>query len=137
MPRVPWAPWRSPPPSCRVPSHPGQSQPTITGGGVLRLHLNKDADFFRYQPPTATGGAAVTQTIIAKSCVASLNPSSSLVTLDRRPRRRRRAVGLVDDGLGVKTKGEGIGTPCGRVDGTGQALTLALVRSTGAPSRTS
>ncbi len=108
----------------------GQSQPTITGGGVLRLHLNKDADYFRYLPPTATGGATVTQTITAKSCVASLNPSSSLVTLDDATPAAG-AVGLVDDGLGVKTKSEGTGTPCGRVDGTGQALTLALVRSAG------
>jgi len=113
----------------------GTGSPTIPGGGVLRLHLNKDADYFRYQPPTATGGAAVTQTIITKSCVASLNPPSSLVTLRPTPAPPTGAVGIVEDGLGVKTKSEGTGTPCGLVDGTGQALTLSLVRSTGSALR--
>ena len=27
----------------------------ITGGGVLRLHMAKDADFFRFDPPTGSG----------------------------------------------------------------------------------
>ena len=35
----------------------GTDGPTvpITGGGVLRLHLGGDADFFRFYPPTSSG----------------------------------------------------------------------------------
>jgi hypothetical protein len=36
------------------------------------------------------------------------------------------AVGIFDHGIGVSTAGEGSGTPCGRVDGPSQALTLTL-----------
>jgi hypothetical protein len=105
----------------------GTDPPTIPGGGVLRLHLNQDADYFRYQPPTATGGQVLTQTITAKNCVASLSRTPSLVTL--LPTPSTGALGLVEDGLGVKAGNDGTGTPCGLVDGTGQALTLSLVNA--------
>ena len=111
----------------------GTSSATITGGGVLRLHLDKDADYFRYQPPTATGGAAVTQTITATNCVVRQNVPPSLVTLTPTPSTA--AVGLVEDGLGVKASNDGTGTPCGLVDGTGQALTLSLVNAAGTALR--
>jgi hypothetical protein len=45
------------------------------------------------------------------------------------PAPTRGTVGLVGDALGVQVKGEGNGQPCGRVDGTGQALVLALAGS--------
>jgi hypothetical protein len=106
----------------------GTSSATITGGGVLRLHLNKDADYFRYQPPTATGGATVTQAITARNCVVSQNPTPSLVMLTAAPPAV--AVGLVEDGLGVKAGNDGTGTPCGLVD-AGQELKLTLVHSAG------
>jgi hypothetical protein len=105
----------------------GTNPPTIPGGGVLNLHLDKDADYFRYQPPTATGGATVTQSITATNCVVKQNVPPSLVTLTPTPPTA--AVGLVEDGLGVKAGNDGTGTPCGLVDGTGQALTLSLVNA--------
>jgi len=54
------------------------------------------------------------------------NVPPSLVTLTPTPPTA--AVGLVEDGLGVKAGNDGTGTPCGLVDGTGQALTLSLVK---------
>ena len=40
----------------------------ITGGGVLRLHMAKDADFFRFEPPTGSGLPSATQRIRSKKC---------------------------------------------------------------------
>jgi hypothetical protein len=108
----------------------GTSSTTIPGDDVVRLHLNKDADYFRYQRPTDAGGEVFTQAITARNCVVSPNPPPSLVMLTATPTPG--AVGLVEDGLGVKAGNDGTGTPCGLVD-AGQALTLSLVRSPNDP----
>jgi len=104
----------------------GTSSTTMPGDDVLRLHLNKDADYFRYQRPIDAGGEVFTQAITARNCVVPQNPTPSLVTLTPTPTTG--AVGLVEDGLGVKAKNDGAGTPCGLVD-AGQELTLSLVGS--------
>ena len=100
----------------------------ITGGGVLRLHLGGDGDYFRFNPP-GSGQPAVTQRIKAKKCVATLNPAASLVTLSSSPAPPAGAVGLFDHALGVKAAAESFGSSsgpsCNRVDGS-ESLTLAL-----------
>jgi hypothetical protein len=99
----------------------------ITGGGVLRLHMAGDSDFFRFEPPTGSGQSTVTQRIRSKKCAASLNPATSLVTLSSTPAPPTGVVGLQDHSLGVKTATEnGSGeSSCNRVDAS-EALTLAL-----------
>ena len=98
----------------------------ITGGGVLRLHLGGDADFFRFYPPTSSGLSPVTQRIRTKKCVVTLNPASSLVTLSPTPAPPAGAVGLADHALGVKVATETSGSSCNRVDGVAEALTMTL-----------
>jgi hypothetical protein len=102
----------------------GSDPVTIGGGGVLRLHLGADGDKLLYEPPTGSGELPATQTISTRKCVASLSPPASLVTLTPTPEAA--SVGLFDHGLGVKGSSDGTGTPCGRVDGPSQALTLSL-----------
>jgi hypothetical protein len=98
--------------------------PAITGGGVLRLHMGSDGDYFRFMPPSGSTQTVVTQAISATRCAATLDPASPLVTLAAAPSPS--VVGLFDHGLGVKVAAEGTGTPCGRVDGLSQSLTLTL-----------
>jgi hypothetical protein len=101
----------------------GTEAPPITGGGVLRLHMDKAGDYFRFNPPTGTGGATLTQTLTTSKCVASLKASPSLVTLTT-PGPPSGAVGLFDHRLGVKTGSEVL--TCATVNGTEQlALSLA------------
>ena len=99
----------------------------ITGGGVLRLHMAKDADFFRFEPPTGSGLPSATQRIRSKKCAASLNPATSLVTLSSTPTPPAGVVGIQDHSLGVKTATESTSSEssCNRVDAS-EALTLAL-----------
>jgi hypothetical protein len=101
----------------------GTGSPTIEGGGVLRLHLAKDGDYFRFNPPTASGGATLTQKLTTSKCVASLSPSPSLVTLSSTPAPPSGTVGLFDHRLGVKTGLEVLG--CATVNGAEQ-LSLSL-----------
>src|SRR5262249_30401626 len=104
----------------------------ITGGGLLRLHLsNTTADYFEFDPPDGSNQTPVTQSITTNKCATTLdNPSNPLVTITPTPAPKSGAVGLFGDGLGVKVSGEGTGTPCGRVDGLTQSLTLALAGPT-------
>jgi hypothetical protein len=99
----------------------------ITGGGVLRLHMAGDSDFFRFEPPTGSGQSTVTQRIRSKKCAASLSPATSLVTLSSTPAPPAGVVGLQDHSLGVKTAAESSsgGSSCNRVEAN-EALTLAL-----------
>ena len=102
----------------------------ITGGGVLKLHMGYGGDYFKFLPPTGSSETAATQVLKSKSCVASLSPAASLVTLSSEPGPPGGTVGLLDHSLGVKVAGEGIWPPsCARVDGPSQALTLALAGS--------
>jgi hypothetical protein len=103
----------------------GTDAPPITGGGVLRLHMDKAGDYFKFLPPTGSSMPSATQTITAKSCVATLTPPTSLVALASTPAPPAGAVGLFDHSLGVKVAAEGTGPACGEVNGT-QQLTLAL-----------
>jgi hypothetical protein len=93
----------------------------IEGGGVLQLHVGTDGQYVRFQPPSDTGAQPTQQAITVKKCVATM-PSLLKVT----PTPPAGAVGFFDTGFGVSVAGEGSGTPCGRVDGPSQALTLAL-----------
>jgi hypothetical protein len=105
------------------------STPVITGGGVLRLHMGADGDNVRFQPPTSSGGATLTQTITSKKCVVPLSTATPLVKLGSVPAPPAGAVGFFDHGLGVQGPGDGTGTPCGRVDGTTQSLVFELAGS--------
>jgi hypothetical protein len=98
----------------------------IGGGGVVQLHLGNDADYVKFVPPTDSGEQPSMQSIVAKKCLATFAASPSLVSLTSEPGPPDGAVGLFDHGLGVKTSGEGTGTPCSRVDGLSQALRLSL-----------
>jgi len=95
--------------------------------GVLRLHLDSDVDQFLYEPAS---GPAQTQEITVTGCAATLSTSgSTLVTMSVLPTPKG-SLGLFDDGLGVKTKGNGgNGQPCGRADGPDEALMVTLAGS--------
>lgn len=98
--------------------------------GVVRLRLGVE-DHLRYEP---RGGTAVTQSLPQPSSCNLTNPlafSDVGVTLSAAPAggSQQGMLGFVDDGLGVQVKGEGNGTPCGQVSGTGpraQKLTVGL-----------
>src|SRR5262245_15789149 len=94
----------------------------ITGGGVLRLHLSNTNNFFDFDPPGTTQ-PPLTQSIPTNKC-AVVTSGASLVSMTPTPASG--AVGLFGNGIGVKVSGEGTGTPCGRVDGLTQSLTLSL-----------
>ena len=100
----------------------GDTAETFGSSGILRLHLGAQ-DYLRFDP---SNGADPTQTNISSSaCKVSLS-NGSLVALTHTPTSSGAAVGLKDDGLGVKVVSEGSGTPCGQVNGTSQALTISL-----------
>jgi hypothetical protein len=100
---------------------------TITGGGVLRLHMGIGGDFIKFLPATGSSESPLRQKILSKNCAASLRPASSLVTLSSTPAPPDGVVGLLGHSLGVKTAAESWYSPmCAHVNGTGQALTLAL-----------
>ena len=102
----------------------GSAPPTIGGGGVVQLHLGNDGEYVKFQPPSGTGQPPATQqAITSKKCVATPPP---LLSITPQPAPPTGAVGLFDHGIGVTAAGEGTGTPCGRVDGPSQALTLSL-----------
>jgi hypothetical protein len=101
----------------------GSAPPTIGGGGVVQLHLGNDGEYVKFQPPSSSGQLPTQQAITSKKCVATL---PSLLKITPQPAPPEGAVGLFDHGIGVSTSGEGTGTPCGRVDGPSQALTLSL-----------
>ena len=102
----------------------GGSSAAIEGGGVVQLHLGNDGDYVKFSPPS--GQPPSVQPIVEKKCVATLAASPSLVDITSEPGLPAGAVGLFDHSLGVKTAGEGVGTPCSRVDGLSQKLRLSL-----------
>jgi hypothetical protein len=102
----------------------GGSSAAIEGGGVVQLHLGNDGDYVKFSPPS--GQSPSVQPITEKKCVATPAASPSLVSITSEPGLPGGAVGLFDHSLGVKTAGEGVGTPCSRVDGLSQKLRLSL-----------
>ena len=98
----------------------------VTGGGVLRLHLGWDSDYFRFDPPTGSGQEAVKQKLVSSKCTATLSPVSSLVTLGAAPAPPAAKVGLFDHHLGVKSANEVLGTGCSIINQPTEALTIAL-----------
>ena len=90
---------------------------------MVQLHLGSDGEYVKFQPPSSSGQPPTQQVITSKKCVATL---PSLLKITPQPAPPAGAVGLFDHGIGVSTSGEGGGTPCGRVDGPSQALTLSL-----------
>src|SRR5262245_33527310 len=96
------------------------SSTAIEGEGVVQLHLGNDGEYVKFVPPS---GSPTQQAITSKKCVATMPP---LLKITPQPAPPDGAVGLFDHGIGVNTAGEGTGTPCGRVDGPSQALTLTL-----------
>jgi hypothetical protein len=107
----------------------GGSSAAIGGGGVVQLHLGNDGDYVKLSQPADSGQTPSVQSIVSKKCLATLAVSPSLVSLTAEPGPPTGAVGLFDHGLGVKVAGEGLGTPCSRVDGLSQALRLSLTGS--------
>jgi hypothetical protein len=94
----------------------------LADGGVVRLHLGK-SDYFRFDAPDGAGGyiPGTPARISVSRCLAT---TSGVMAVQVAPAKGR--LGLVDDGLGVKVGGEGVGRPCGQVNGTGQSLSLTL-----------
>lgn len=99
--------------------------------GVVRLRLGAE-DHLTYEPAV---GAAVTQSLPQPSNCNLPNPTLAFstvgVTLSATPAggAQQGKLGFFDDGLGVQVKGEGNGSPCSQVSGTGptaQKLTLGL-----------
>ncbi|MEP6661155.1 MAG: hypothetical protein ABJD24_14655 [Acidimicrobiales bacterium] len=110
------------PPVFVLPSFPGDL-------GALRLHLNSDGDFVRFDPSNGAGGytAGTAQPLTVSGCIAS-QPAGVPLLLTPTPLggASQGKLGLVGHSLGVQVKGEGNGTPCGQVNGVGQALDLKL-----------
>ena len=92
--------------------------------GVVRLHMANDGQYVRFDATNPSGGFTIgtPSPITVSSCVATVSGPLSVTPT---PAPATGKLGLVDNGLGVQIKGEGNGTPCGRVDGLSQALTLA------------
>lgn len=95
---------------------------TLPDAGVLRLHLGTSPQRWRFDP--VAGDPVVQPVGISSGC--KLSPTSgALVSLIPTPATG--TVGLTTDGIGIRSSGEGGGTPCGRVDGDkGQRLTVSL-----------
>ena len=91
-------------------------------GGVVRLHLGA-SDYFRFDAPDGSGGyvAGTAAPITVSNCVVT---TSGVMTLGAIPATGK--VGLVADGIGTQTKGEGKGQPCGRADGPAEGLVVKL-----------
>lgn len=91
--------------------------------GVVRLHLGNDGDYIRFDKHDGTTFVDGTSVAGHK---ASLTPSCNLSTgiLAMTTAPDRSTLGLFDHAIGVKARGEGSGTPCGRLDGTTQVLTI-------------
>src|SRR5262245_46363294 len=96
------------------------SSTAVEGGGVVQLHLGNDGEYVKFVPPS---GGPTQQAITSKKCVATMPP---LLKITPQPAPPAGAVGIFDHGIGVSVAGDGNGTPCGRVDGPSQAITLSL-----------
>lgn len=101
---------------------PGVTTSSIPDGGVVRLHLGA-SDFFRFDAPDGSGGytPGTPAPISVNQCVAT---TSGVMAVQAGPANG--SLGLVAEGLGVRVGREGIGQPCGQVNGTGQSLSLTL-----------
>lgn len=96
------------------------STSTLGDAGVLRLRLGAQ-DHFRFEPAS---GPAITRSLTLQSgCRLAPQASPALVNFSTDPPNA--FTGLVSDGIGVRTNGEGNGQPCGRIDGS-QKLILDL-----------
>jgi hypothetical protein len=107
-----------------VPGHAAAVFP-LPDVGVVRLHMVGTDQYERFDPSNGSGGytAGTPAAISVSKCNASVGGPLSITTTPAPPTG---ALGFFDDEFGVQVKGEGTGTPCGRVDGTSQALTLQL-----------
>ena len=96
-----------------------QSTPVRTEVGILRLHLDTDGKYFRFDTPTTTPGAL--QSINGSCPVTSLAGPSQWVDLTGGSTSfSLNKVGLKDNGLGVKYLN------CGRVDASNWSLRIRL-----------
>ncbi len=92
--------------------------------GVVRLHLGYN-DYVRFDAADGAGGytPGTPAPITVSKCVATV--AAGPLTFTTQPAGSQ--LGLAWDGLGVKTAAESkISPSCGQVDGTAQALDLAL-----------
>lgn len=113
-----------------VPASTALTGPVGTDG-IVRLHLGdhggSNGDYLRYDAATYNPGTdsysfspGTQKNITTANCVATY---SGLMSPSVTPTNNTNP-GLSDHSLGVKTKAEGVGVPCGRIDGTSQSLTL-------------
>lgn len=97
----------------------------LKDGGVLRLQLGA-GDHFRFQPPDGAGGYlpfTAQQSISTSSGCRLALGGAPLVSFSS----SGNFVGFVDDGIGVRSSGEGNGQPCGLIDGDkNEKLTMRL-----------
>jgi hypothetical protein len=103
------------------------STSTLKDAGVLRLRLGA-TDLFRYEPTPNSPTNAVNQTVSASSCKLNLSPAGSLVTFSPPANAANNVspyAGFFDDSIGVGSRNEGNGQPCGKID-PGQTLTMNL-----------
>jgi hypothetical protein len=103
------------------------STSTLKDAGVLRLRLGAN-DLFRYEPTPNSPTGAVNQTISSSSCKLNLTPQNNLVTFSP-PANAGPSIspyaGFFDNSIGVGSRSEGNGQPCGRID-PAQTLTVNL-----------
>lgn len=100
-----------------------QSPESTAQAGVLRLHLDADGDYFRFDP---VSGPSLQQDLSTpKNCTVSSN--ETLVALSAMGGSNSK-VGAVDhETIGVKVNGEGNGRKCGQINNAGdQKLKLSL-----------
>jgi hypothetical protein len=103
------------------------STSTLKDAGVLRLQLGA-TDRFRYEPTPNSPTNAVNQTVSASSCRLNLSPAGSLVTFSPPANAANNVspyAGFFDESIGVGSRSEGNGQPCGKID-PGQTLTVNL-----------
>jgi hypothetical protein len=110
-----------------VASGSSASTSTLHDAGVLRLRLGA-TDLFRYEPTPNSPTNAVNQTVSASSCKLNLSPAGSLVTFSPPANAANNVspyAGFFDNSIGVGSRNEGNGQPCGKID-PGQTLTMNL-----------
>jgi hypothetical protein len=110
-----------------VASGTSASTSTLKDAGVLRLRLGA-TDLFRYEPTPNSPTNAVNQTVSASSCKLNLSPAGSLVTFSPPANAANNVspyAGFFDNSIGVGSRNEGNGQPCGKID-PGQTLTMNL-----------
>lgn len=111
----------------------------LANGGVLLLHLGSSGtpqDYLGFRPSNSTGYGtqSKTQSITnGPGCHIALGTTDQLVTFTPTSpgTNSNPFAGFVSDAIGVGSKGEGTGQPCGRIDRAagqteGQTLTMNL-----------